>query len=62
MDSLLEEYENLSRDSNLSKSLDDVQKTIDLLERARESIATSKITTSPSINPQADLVIRRRSE
>ena len=39
MEALLEEHEKLARKSNLSKSVDDVQKTIDLLAQARESIA-----------------------
>lgn len=39
MEALLEEYEKLSRKGNLSKSLEDVQKTIDLLVKARDSIA-----------------------
>ena len=42
MDSLRQGHETLCRDSNLSRSIDDVQKTIDLLVRARESIATSE--------------------
>ena len=41
METLLEEYEKLSRKGNLSKSLEDVQKTIDLLVKARDSIAAS---------------------
>lgn len=41
MEALLEEYEKLSRKGNLSKSLEDVQKTIDLLVKARDSIAAS---------------------
>ena len=39
MEALLEEHEKLARKGNLSKSVDDVQKTIDLLVQARESIA-----------------------
>ena len=41
MEALLEEHEKLSRKGNLSKSLEDVQKTIDLLVKARDSIAAS---------------------
>ena len=41
MEALLEEHEKLSRKGNLSKSLGDVQKTIDLLVKARDSIAAS---------------------
>ncbi|KAI9817116.1 MAG: hypothetical protein M1827_001228 [Pycnora praestabilis] len=40
MDVLQKEHERLSKKSNLSESVDDVQKTIDLLLRARESIAS----------------------
>ena len=42
MEALLEEHEKLSRKGNLSKSIDDIQKTIDLLMKAREAIASSK--------------------
>ena len=42
MDALLEELKRLSERGNLSKSLDDVQKTIDLLVKARDSISTSQ--------------------
>ncbi|KAI9842765.1 MAG: hypothetical protein M1837_006948 [Sclerophora amabilis] len=40
MDALLHEHERLSERSNLSKSVDDVQKTIDLLTKARETVAS----------------------
>ena len=43
MEALLEEHEKLSRKGNLSKSVEDVQKTIDLLVRARDSIAASTL-------------------
>jgi hypothetical protein len=46
MDALGEEYEKLSKRDNLSGSLADVQKTIDMLTRARDSIAESKYTSS----------------
>lgn len=42
MESLIEEHEKLCKRGNLSKSLDDVQKTLDLLVKARDSIASSK--------------------
>ena len=42
MESLLEEHEKLSHKGNLSKCVEDVQKTIDLLVKARDSIAASK--------------------
>ena len=45
MEALLEEHEKLSRKGNLSKSLDDVQKTIDLLVKARDSIAASTFSS-----------------
>lgn len=41
METLLEEHEKLSRKGNLSKSVEDVQKTIDLLVKARDSIVAS---------------------
>lgn len=41
MDGLLEEHEKLVKKGNLSKSVEDVQKTIDLLVKARDSIAFS---------------------
>ena len=43
MEALLEEHEKLSRKGNLSKSVEDVQKTIDILVRARDSIAASML-------------------
>ena len=46
MEALLEEHEKLSRKGNLSKSVEDVQKTIDLLVRARDSIAASTFYSS----------------
>lgn len=45
MDVLLEEHERLVETGNLGKSVGDVQKTIDLLIKARESIATSMWST-----------------
>lgn len=47
MEALLEEQEKLSRKGNLSKSLEDVQKTIDLLVKARDSIAASTFSSLP---------------
>ncbi len=41
MESILAEHEKLVKKGNLSKSVDDVQKTIDLLVKARDSIAAS---------------------
>ena len=41
MEGLLEEHEKLSEKCNLSKSVEDVQKTIDLLVKARDSIIAS---------------------
>ena len=41
MEALLEEHEKLLGKGNLSNSLEDVQKTIDLLVKARDSIAAS---------------------
>ncbi len=41
MDVLQKEHERLSKKGNLSKGIDDVQKTIDHLTKARDSITTS---------------------
>ncbi len=41
MEVLQKEHERLLRNGNLEKSIDDVQKTIDLLTKARDSIAAS---------------------
>jgi len=49
MEALLEEHEKLVKRGSLSKSLGDVQKTIDLLVQARDSIATSKSSIYHSI-------------
>ena len=46
MEALLEEHDKLLRKGTLSKSVEDVQKTIDLLVKARDSIAAS---TFPSL-------------
>lgn len=43
MEALFEEHEKLSCKGNLSQSVEDVQKTIDLLVRARDSIAASTL-------------------
>lgn len=42
MDTLYETHEKLAKNGNLSKSLQDVQKTLDMLVKARSSIAASK--------------------
>ena len=47
MEALLEEHEKLVKKGNLSKSVEDVQKTIDLLVQARESIAASTPYPTP---------------
>lgn len=47
MEALLEEHEKLSRDGNFSESVEDVQKTIDLLVKARDSIAASTFCSVP---------------
>jgi hypothetical protein len=41
MDALSEEFHNLSQKAQLNKSLDDVQKIIDLLGEAQDSIRES---------------------
>ena len=50
MEALLEEHEKLVKKGNLSKSVEDVQKTIDLLVQARESIAASTRTLHHAAN------------
>ena len=42
MDALYETHEKIAKNGNLSKSLQDVQKTLDMLVKARDSIAASK--------------------
>jgi E3 ubiquitin-protein transferase RMND5 len=42
MEALLADHARLENKGNLKKSIDDVQKIIDLLEAARESVITSK--------------------
>ena len=42
MEALFLEHEKLSTKGNLSKSLEDVQKTIDLLTRARDAVVASR--------------------
>ena len=42
MEAILEEHEKLQAKHNLARSVDDVQKTIDLLTTARETIAASR--------------------
>lgn len=46
MEALILEQEKLAKSGNLSKSLDGVQKTIDLLVKAREAIAASMCSFS----------------
>lgn len=47
MEALLEEHEKLSRKGNLSKSVEDVQKTIEILTKARDSIVASTFLFLP---------------
>lgn len=42
MEALIAEHERLSESGTLSKSLDEIQKTIDLLLKAREAVAASQ--------------------
>lgn len=43
MEGLLAEHERLSKSGTFTKSIDDIQKTIDLLVKARETIAASEM-------------------
>ena len=53
MDVVSEELEKLSRNGSLSKSLEDVQQTIDLLVKARDTIAVGlSISTQALIHFQ----------
>lgn len=49
MDALLAEHERLSKSGTFTKTLDDIQKTIDLLVKARETIAASEEPLAPLI-------------
>jgi hypothetical protein len=51
METLSRELEKLSKKGSLSKSIDDVQKTIDLLIKARESIDKSKCPHLSTFSP-----------
>lgn len=42
MEPLFQELEKITTRGNLSKSLDDVQKTIDLLTKARDTVVASR--------------------
>lgn len=42
MEPLFQELDKITTRGNLSKSLDDVQKTIDLLTKARETVVASR--------------------
>jgi hypothetical protein len=42
MEAIFEEHEKLSAKHNLARSVEDVQKTIDLLTKARDAIAASR--------------------
>ncbi|KAL8703995.1 MAG: hypothetical protein Q9201_002827 [Fulgogasparrea decipioides] len=46
MEALIAEHERLSKSGTLSKSLDDIQKTIDILVKAREAVAANPETAS----------------
>ena len=50
MEALLEEHEKLLRKGTLSKSVEDVQKTIDLLVKARDSIVASTFPSLPRVS------------
>lgn len=51
MESILAEHEKLVKKGNLLKSVEDVQKTIDLLVKARDSIAASMLySPSPDVS------------
>lgn len=48
MEALFKEHEKLLTKGNLSKSVEDVQKTIDLLKRARDAVAASRYRDAAS--------------
>jgi hypothetical protein len=53
MDLLLKEHQRLWKRAQSSKSIDDVQATIDLLKEARNTIAKSESLTGPSTLKQS---------
>ena len=48
MEALMQEHDKLCKKGNFSKSIDDVQKTIDLLTAARDTIASG--LSPPTLN------------
>lgn len=60
METLFVEHNKLSKKGSLSKAVDDVQKTLDLLKSARGTIATGQYAHYPSGHPLyfSDLLIR----
>ena len=55
MEALLAEHDKLRKKGNLSKSIDDVQKTIDLLTTARNSIASG--LSNPTLHDSLSSVL-----
>lgn len=49
MEALFKEHDKLLTKGNLSKSVEDVQKTIDLLKRARDAVAASRYRDAVSL-------------
>ena len=58
MEGLFKEHDKLLTKGNLSKSVEDVQKTIDLLKRARDAVAASRyrdvasLMSTPTTSPR----------
>ena len=48
MEALMQEHDKLCKKGNFSKSIDDVQKTIDLLTAARDTIASGLSPPTPN--------------
>lgn len=51
MESIEKEYERLRKRSNLSRSISDVDKCIQLLQNSRAAIANGALSPSPSTSP-----------
>ena len=51
MEALIKEQQKVASSANLFKSVEDVQKSIDLLVKAREFIAASKSRGMPYYSP-----------
>lgn len=58
MEALFKEHDKLLTKGNLSKSVEDVQKTIDLLKRARDAVAASRYQDFASLMSNLEALSR----